>query len=334
MSENGHTSHQSVMGCFKSGGGNINRLKRATIDFELAKLFPSPVGHVELSFAGSRQGIVSGYSVPTPYKKNYCYGDPVTAYNNLFKSVLDPAAVQSDNKMLEHLKEVEAKKSAGFKGDEKNSYRNHIGSIEATLVKNKKLLAMSDRIAKHMPDFEQIKLVAALVSGITNVVTYTIDDLATSITGLEGYEKETINIHSLGHGGSQMKTDCRRAMRISHIRQAKTIMDRLKQQPEGNGTMFDNTMILYFPEGGETHHGVGTEAPFVILSGKNCNLDIAGRYIRLPYWATKGHKTLGNWYTTLLNAHGNPIEHYGDLDTTMTLRRLPQEGPIKQLMRA
>ncbi len=38
MSENGHTSYQSVMGCFKSGGGNINRLKRATIDFELARL--------------------------------------------------------------------------------------------------------------------------------------------------------------------------------------------------------------------------------------------------------------------------------------------------------
>ena len=40
--------------------------------------------------------------------------------------------------------------------------------------------------------------------------------------------------------------------------------------------------------------------------GSNCNLDIAGRYIRLPYHGTEGHKTLGNWYTTLLNAHGNP----------------------------
>ncbi len=253
--------------------------------------------------------------------------------------------------MLEHLRELEQKKSSGFLGEEKNSYQNHIGTIEETLLKNKKLLAMSDRIAKHMPNFAKIKklgdssspthqreeamtevLVAALISGISNVVTYTIDDLGTSIKGLPGYEKETINIHSLGHGVSEFKNNCRRAMRTSHIRQAKTIMDRLKQQPEGNGTMFDNTMILYFPEGGETHHGVGTEAPFVILSGKNCNLDIAGRYIRLPYWATKGHKTLSNWYTTLLNAHGNPIKHYGDLDTAMTLKRLPQQGPIRQLM--
>ena len=96
--------------------------------------------------------------------------------------------------------------------------------------------------------------------------------------------------------------------------------------------IYDNTMIMYFPENGETHHGVGTEAPFLILSGNNCNLDIAGRYIRLPYLGNPGHKTLGNWYTTLLNAHGNPIGHYGDLDLEMARKKLPQTGAIQQFM--
>jgi hypothetical protein len=352
MSENGHGSNQSVMGCFKSGGNSIDRLKRATIDFELAKLYPSPVGHVELSFAGSQQGIVSGLCVPAPYKRNFCYADSVTAYNNLFKCVLDPASVHSDNQMLEYLRDVESKKITGLREKEVLCYGNHVDSIDATIVRNKRLLAESKRIAEHMPDFKTIAelgnpgsptpdkeaamtevLVAALVSGIVNVVTYTIDDLTTSIVGLPGFEKETINIHATGHQSSDNGRLRRWAMQSSHIRQAKTIMDRLKQQPEGDGTMFDNTMIMYFPENGETHHGIGLEAPFVILSGKNCNLDIAGRYIRLPYVEREGHKTLGNWYTTLLNAHGNPIAHYGDLDTGMTLKRLPQEGPIDQLFR-
>jgi hypothetical protein len=352
MSENGHFSHQSVMGCFKSGGGSVSRLKRATIDYELAKLYPSPIGHVELSFAGSRSGIVPGFSVPAPYKRNFCYADSITAYQNLFKSVLNPSLVRSDNQMLEYLRDVEGKGVAELAGDDVLSFMNHIDSIDATIARNTKLLEMSDAIAKHMPDFASISelgdsgastpdkeeamtevLVAALLGGMVNVVTYTIDDLTTTITGLPGHEKSVINIHGLGHSSSESATSARLAMQASHIRQAKTIMDRLKEQPEGDGTMFDNTMIMYFPEGGETHHGSGVEAPFVILSGKNCNLDIAGRYIRLPFWRTKGHMTLGNWYTTLLNAHGNPIKHYGDLDSGMAVKRLPQEGPIEYLMR-
>jgi hypothetical protein len=41
---------------------------------------------------------------------------------------------------------------------------------------------------------------------------------------------------------------------------------------------------------------------------------------------------LGNWYTTLLNAHGNPIEHYGDFDLEMSRKKLDQTGAIRQLM--
>ena len=46
----------------------------------------------------------------------------------------------------------------------------------------------------------------------------------------------------------------------------------------------------------------------------------------------KGHKTLSNWYTTLLNAYGNPIEHYGDMDLTMQRNRLDQTGSIDQFL--
>jgi hypothetical protein len=84
----------------------------------------------------------------------------------------------------------------------------------------------------------------------------------------------------------------------------------------------------------EKHHGTGIESPWVIMSGKNCNLDIAGRYIRLPQHGTEDHQSLGNWYTSLLNSHGNPIHHYGDLDSTMSRKKLAQEGPIKRFLKA
>ena len=68
------------------------------------------------------------------------------------------------------------------------------------------------------------------------------------------------------------------------------------------------------------------------MAGDNCALKMLVWYIRLLYQGIEGQKTLGNWYITLLNAHGNPIEHYGDLDVEMSTKKFDQIGAIKQLM--
>ena len=116
--------------------------------------------------------------------------------------------------------------------------------------------------------------------------------------------------------------------------QVERMVSRLKSIPEGDGTMFDRTTIIYMPETGAGHHGPDTEAPMVIMTGDQSKLDIRGRYIRLPFHSAEGHKTLSNWYTTLLNAYGNSIDHYGDLDLEMTRRRLAQQGPISRFVRS
>jgi len=354
MSENVHWSFSSVMGCFKSNRNTLSAIKRATIDFEIAKLFPSPFGHVELSFAGGRTGIVDGYSAPAPQTRNYCYADPDTARSELFKSVLNPEAVNSDNDMLSFLQSREGLKTSGARGNERKRQEKHIQSIEAIRERNEKLIKVSGSLAKHLPELAPVHanggpnastpekqaamtdvLIAALKANLTNVVTYTIDDLGTPITGLPGNETDRVGIHPLGHDeafGGVPAWKTREQIRISHMNQINTIIEKLKQVPEGKGTMFDNTMIMYFPENGETHHGVGSEAPFLIMSGSSCNLNMSGRYVRLPFLGNEGHKTLGNWYTTLLNAHGNPVKHYGDLDLEMSRKKFDQLGSIKQFM--
>lgn len=358
MSENGHYSYSSVMGAYKSNRNSLSGIKRATIDFELAKLFPSPFGHIELSLTGDyskyRTGIVSGYSASGPHQRNYCYADPQTAFNELFRAVTNPGAVDSDNAMLNFLESEESFKERILLGYEKQKLSSHITSIEGILSRNEKLSKMAGTIAKHIPQIGKIHaegginasspekeeamtdiLIAALITGLTNVVTFTIDELSTPVRGLAGNESDRISIHAIGHNesyGGVPADKIRENIRIGHMRQVARIVEGLKAVPEGKGTMFDNTMIMYFPEGGETHHGWGFEAPFVILAGNNCQLDLAGRYIRLPYHATEGHKTIGNWYTTLLNAHGNPIKHYGDFDLEMSRKKLDQAGAIRQLM--
>lgn len=358
MSEGGHWSYSSPMGCFKSGRNSLSGIKRATVDFELAKLFPSPFGHVELSLTGNyssfRTGIVSGYSAPAAHQRNYCYADPLTAYNELFKSVINPGAVDSDNSMLKFLEEEEGKNIKNLKGLERDKLSTHISSIEAVQARNKKVQKMSGSLKKYMPTLNKVHdnggpnastpekqeamtdvLISALATGLTNVVTYTIDELSTPYKGMPGNEGDMISIHEVGHNGGYSGVsaeEIRTKVKAGHMAQVEKIIKKLKAIPEGNGSMFDNTTIIYMPETGAGHHGPQNEMPMVVMTGKNSKLDMAGRYIRLPFHGTEGHKSLGNWYTTLLNLYGNPIKHYGDLDLTMSRKKLDQMGPIKQIM--
>ncbi len=145
---------------------------------------------------------------------------------------------------------------------------------------------------------------------ITNVVSFTLDELGHHYTGIPGIEGETVNMHDIGHGKSYGGVDAveiRHRTESHHMKVMEKIVSRLKSVPEGKGTMFDNTMIFYFPNSGETHHSQGTEFPFIVLSGSNCKLKLGSRYLRLPYWGTPGHKTLGKFYTTILTPMAIPL---------------------------
>ena len=358
VSGGGHYSYSGCMGAFKAGRNVLSNIKRATIDFELAKLFPSPFGHVEMSLAVPhgreiRTGIVSGYSAPAPQQRNYCYADPMTAYNELFKSVNDPGAVVSDNALLDYLREKESGRLNGLNGGEYRKIQSQVDSLQSIRNRNTKVRALGNKINQHLPKIDPVHvgggqnatlpqkqaaftdvIIAALAAGLTNVVTYTIDDLGTKIASLPE-NKEKTSIHAVGHGGAgnSRAAYMRNAIKTHHMKQVHTLITKLKSIPEGNGTLFDNTTIIYMPETGAGHHGPDNEAPMVLLTGQNSKLDLAGRYIRLPFHGSEGHKTLSNWYTTLLNAYGNPIDHYGDLDLTMERNRLKQTGAIGQFMR-
>lgn len=355
VSGGGHYSFSGCMGAYKAGRNVLSGIKRATVDFELARLFPSPFGHVEVSLASAgsgvsfRQGIVAGFSAPAAHQRNYCYADPMTAWNELFKSVTNTAAAESDNSLLDYLHEQEGRRLPGLNGRERSRISNHLESIQSMRERNAQVAKMSVLIERHLPEIDPIHadggtdatlvqkqeaftevIAAALISGLTNVVTYTIDDLGTPITTLPG-NTGRIDLHRLGHNAGSDQ-ELRDIVKASHMAQVHTLIQRLQAVPEGSGTMFDNTTIVYLPETGAGHHGPDTEAPMVVMTGRNSKLDIAGRYIRLPFHATEGHQTLSNWYTTLLNISGNPIEHYGDLDLEMSRRKLAQTGAIQQFI--
>ena len=106
---------------------------------------------------------------------------------------------------------------------------------------------------------------------------------------------------------------------------------RLKAVPEGNGTMLDNTMIVYLSDTADAHQSFRREWPFVVVGGKNLKLKTAGRYLRYPTYGNKGHKTIGNWYNTILQASGFPAQTYfGQPDPS--LKDLDLKGPLTELL--
>jgi hypothetical protein len=274
----------------------------------------------------------------------------------LFKSVSNDQTAQVQSQLSRNILEfsglMQSQLADAASGSEKGKVRSYADSIEAVRERDRKVAQMADTLRKHVPkldakylteDLTTINrqrghvevLLAALISGLTNVVAFTVDELGHEYTGLPGIEGEKVNLHDVGHGksiGGLTADETRFRHRRHHMTLIDTIAARLKKVPEGDGTMFDNTMIFYFPDNGETHHSQGTEYPFVVLSGTNTKLNVRGRYIRLPNYGDAGHKTLGNWYTTLLNAHGNPIKHYGDFDPGLARFGIDQSGPIKQFV--
>ncbi|MEI8381388.1 MAG: DUF1552 domain-containing protein [Planctomycetota bacterium] len=363
MCTNGHHSWQSCLGVY-AANERLSSIKWATVDFELAKLFPSPLEHIELACfpidggnaRGNIHGIEKGFSARGPQQPNYAFGSPKVAINELFKSVssnkADRIRYELERKVLEFTSSKQSSLSQHLAGLELAKVKNYAEAMEDIRQRNNKLESMGDVIGRNVPKLDskyfaddlstidcqightQI-LLSTLISGMTNVVTFTVDELGTLYTGVPGLESEKINLHDVGHGkgaGKLKAEEVRENIRVCHMSLIDTIVRKLKNVPEGNGTMFDNTMLFYFPDNGETHHGTGIEWPYLVLSGRNARLNIAGRYVRLPYWGHDGHKTIGNWFTTILNAYGNPIKHYGDLDLGLNKFKMDQTGPIQQFM--
>jgi hypothetical protein len=360
MCTTGHHTWCSSLGVFKANE-RLSSIKWATVDFELAKMFPSPFGHIEFACfpssggnsRGNINGIEKGFSARGSQQPNYAFGSPGIAMQELFKSVATDEQARADyqlqRRVLEFVATRETDLSTGLAGTERTKVANYVDALQDIRKRNGRVEAMGDTLRRHLPQldskyladdistidrqigFTEI-LLSTLISGMTNVVTFTIDELGTRYTGLPGIEGEIVDQHDVGHGKSVRNfeaTDVRKKIRHQHMSVIDTIVSRLKGVPEAGGTMFDNTMLFYFPDNGETHHSNGSEWPFLVLAGDNTRLDIGRRYIRLPGYGKEGHKTLGNWYTTILNACGNSINHYGSPDVGL---KIDQTGPIEKFL--
>jgi hypothetical protein len=204
---------------------------------------------------------------------------------------------------------------------------------------------MKDRLKANMPNTDKFKsrvetdrleaqcelAASTLLSGLTNVVTI-------SACGGNSYMTwrglgMTLATNAIGHGGGEngkTSDELLRIIRRFHAEKIAGLAKRLDAVKEGNGTVLDNTLIVYMSDFGDKHHPTYNQWPVVLLGNLGGKLKTNGRYLEYPRYGAQGHKTIGTLYHSLLQAVGDKREKFGNVD--LAIDKDATHGPLSDIL--
>ena len=324
-----HMGCYQTLGAFQGRGRNSTETLGPTVDALLARAFPRPVPHLCLGHdPRSPSGVAyvptsaAAAGKPMPF-----YTLPKRAYKDLFGVIDEGAAraqydTQSD--ILAFFAEDAERLRREIAAPERVQLDLYLDAFSAVQKSRREVEAISDQLREHAPPppgeidanatmeigaGNATLAIAALLSGLTNVVTLRFDLLgATSYEGIGG-------LHGgVGHGQVKNILQARETICEFQIKQIARIATALEAVPEGEGTMLDNTVFVYTSDNGETHHSSGVNYPILLLG------DLGGRLARNRYFAPgdevadrgqPSYTRLGDVWATLLAAAGQPHPGFG-----------------------
>ncbi len=350
----GHSNNFMALGAFgagRSNGGESLAVHSETIDGALAKALPGIFPHIGLGMSKRPENNViyniSAWERDRPLP-TMC--KPDQAYATLFGSVANGAAKEefaARNNLLDFLRGDIRKVERALAGQEREQLGVYLESLETLRNRQSRLNEIEHTLRakgpvphdKYTSPVETDRLdaqfdigAAALICGLTNVLTLSsaagIRDFDVTFKGLG------INLdkHSIGHGGSYQGKkwdELYNIIRRYHIDLIAGLVRKLEAVPEGDGTMLDNTLIVYLSDGAEAHHSRCWEWPMVVLGNMGGRWK-AGRYLDYPGYGQPGHRTTANMYVTLLQMAGLSRDSFGMADPQ--LKDLDQHGPLVEVL--
>ena len=350
----GHSNNFQALGAFGAGrgqSGESTTVLGPTVDGALAKHIGGIFPHVGLGISKRLENsVVYSISAIGKNKPLPIMVKPDQAMGTLFGSVADGNAKNefiAQRNLLDFLREDIKRAEKQLAGPEREQLEIYLGTFETLSDRQSRLNEIEHTLRKHAPvtsdkytspvetdrlDAQFDIAAATLISGLSNVVTISsaagIRDFDICFSGL-GLKKGK---HHTGHGGSQNGmtwAETYDMIRRFHFDLIARLAKKLESIPEGNGTMLDNTVIVYLSDGAEGHHSRCWEWPVVMLGNAGDKLK-SGRYVDYPGYAQIGHRTTANLYTTLLNVAGSNVERFGIADPN--LKDLDQTGPLTELL--
>lgn len=350
----GHSNNYQALGAFGAGrgqSGESTAILGPTIDGALAQHIGGIFPHIGLGISKRPENsVVYSISAIGKNKALPIMVKPDQAMGTLFGSVASGHAKNefiANRNLLDFLREDVKRAEKQLAGPEREQLSVYLSTFDTLSDRQSRLNEIEPTLRKHAPvasdkytsavetdrlDAQFDLAAAALISGLTNVVTLSsaagIRDFDICFSGL-GLKKGK---HHTGHGGSQNGMDWAETynmIRRFHFDLIARLAKKLESVPEGAGTMLDNTVIIYLSDGAEGHHSRCWEWPFVMLGNAGGKLK-AGRYVDYPGYGQIGHRTTANLYTTFLNVAGSSAERFGMADPN--LKDLDQTGPLTELL--
>jgi len=292
---------------------------------------------------------ISAYKVgmPVPFQAS-----PRKAFADLFgASVATQKQLESklalNGNLMDFLTDDAKRVQKQLSGEDRERFALYMQSFESIQKIEEKKASLADRIREFAPKptnhYDSMKpkhriesyfelATSSLITGLTNVVTLRPDTLGVQYSELG----ITNSVHNLGHLQEEKASngmsghEARAAVEKLHLKGVAEMARKLDSIPEGNGTMLDNTLIVYMSCSGGDHHGGQSDWPFLLLGGMANKLKM-GRYIEYPKYREGGHRTIANLYLSFMHAAGMPApETFGQLDSN--LKDLDLTGPLAELM--
>ena len=356
MANESHGAGYGALGACRGAKGGAPPTT-PTVDGLLSRSFNTPFAHLGLAMEEiGPQVVYTGLFAAAAKKPLPCYADPMTAYQDLFGSVVTDrqlkAAAAVDRNVLDFMVSDINRFRATLPGVEKEKLEHYLEGFRSLKAQGEKLRAMKKQLTAAAPDLtddfrsdveiERLKAhfqlaTSALIGGLTQVVSIRADHLGLRLTGL-GLGSKTV--HQIGHmiegekggsGGEKFDNGMgefatRERIMNFHMQQIASMAKQLEAVPEEDGTMLDNTVILYLSDHGEKHHSNCFEWPMVALGTAGGALK-AGQYIHVPGWGEGGHNTIAHAYVSLLQAAGIEQDQFGQPDLTLP-SSIDQTGPL------
>jgi hypothetical protein len=137
--------------------------------------------------------------------------------------------------------------------------------------------------------------------------------------------------HSIGHSiNTPESAEFAVNIRRFHAERVADLARRMSAIKEGNGTLLDNTLIVYLSDSAEEHHGRGMQWPMVLVGNLGGRLKTAGRFLQYPGYKKAGHRTMSNFFLALLHAAGDKREKFGEADHE--LRDIDTAGLLAEIL--
>jgi hypothetical protein len=339
-----HSAYFGALGGYRGGIGVPPFAE--TIDHVISQKLPETIlphlciGMDALENMKSRPTLAT-LSASGPGKPLFMYSNPNDLYQMLFGGIATGDVKQrfeARSRVFNRIEQLAALDGTELPASDRERYGSYVEGFRSVNGLRERLATVSDHLKQFAPSYDERFLkpryetdwhdalldvgIAAVKAGLTNVLTIGSGrgEIFGSWKGLGIVEAG----HNLGHM-DQPENPIWIKIRQYNCQMLVKLMQELESVPEGDGSMMDNTLIVYTSNNADKQHTSGATWPFILLGNGGGHIK-TGQFTQLD-----GSRPINALYSTLLRTVGTPSDRF-NMDNKNASVYDTQIGPIEELL--